>query len=81
MAVTSRPYREEGDLRRMQRLVQDAWRAVGPKNERHVGDGDVGAKHAVVLCRGDAGYPIPKRLYESVGFRQHSRILRFAKGR
>jgi hypothetical protein len=32
-----------------------------------------------VLCRGDDEYPIPKRLYESVGFRQHSRSLAFRK--
>jgi len=42
---------------------------------------DVGAEHAVVLCRGDDAYPIPKRLYDSVGFRQHSRIVSFRKTR
>jgi ribosomal protein S18 acetylase RimI-like enzyme len=36
--VEARPYRGRGDLRAMQRLVQDAWSVVGPKNERHVGD-------------------------------------------
>jgi hypothetical protein len=41
----------------------------------------VGAGHAIVMCRGDEAYPIPKRLYESVGFRQHSRIARFTKTR
>jgi ribosomal protein S18 acetylase RimI-like enzyme len=41
----------------------------------------VGAEHAVVMCRGDDAYPIPKRLYESVGFRQHGRIVNFAKTR
>jgi predicted N-acetyltransferase YhbS len=40
---------------------------------------DAGAERAVVLCRGDDEYPIPKRLYESVGFRQHSRSLAFRK--
>src|SRR5206468_9815978 len=35
--VEARDYRD-GDLRAMQRLVQDAWALVGAKNERHVGD-------------------------------------------
>ncbi|MGB2694468.1 MAG: GNAT family N-acetyltransferase, partial [Dehalococcoidia bacterium] len=39
-----------------------------------------GATHAIVGCRGDAEYPIPKRLYESVGFRELSRELRFKRG-
>lgn len=39
-----------------------------------------GATQAVVGCRGDAEYPIPKRLYESVGFRELSRELRFKQG-
>jgi hypothetical protein len=39
VAVTSSAFDgTRGDLRRMQRLVQDAWPAVGPKKERHVGD-------------------------------------------
>jgi len=42
---------------------------------------DVGADRALVMCRGDDAYPIPKRLYESVGFRQHSRIVSFRKTR
>jgi len=42
---------------------------------------EVGAERAVVLCRGDDAYPVPKRLYESVGFRQHSRIVSFRKRR
>jgi len=42
---------------------------------------DVGADRAVVMCRGDDAYAIPKRLYESVGFRQHSRIVRFTRTR
>ena len=33
------------------------------------------------MCRGDDAYAIPKRLYESVGFRQHSRIVSFRKTR
>jgi ribosomal protein S18 acetylase RimI-like enzyme len=32
-----------------------------------------GATHAIVSCRGDAAYPIPRLLYESVGFRELSR--------
>ncbi|MGH2883033.1 MAG: GNAT family N-acetyltransferase, partial [Solirubrobacteraceae bacterium] len=38
---------------------------------------DAGAETAVVYCRGDAAYPIPKLLYESVGFRRHDRTVRF----
>jgi hypothetical protein len=39
VAVTSRAFDgTRGDLRRMQRLVEDAWHAVGPKNARGVGD-------------------------------------------
>jgi GNAT superfamily N-acetyltransferase len=34
---------------------------------------DAGATHAIVGCRGDAGYPIPKLVYESIGFRELSR--------
>jgi len=34
---------------------------------------ETGAESAIVLCRGDSAYPAPKLLYESVGFRQHSR--------
>jgi GNAT superfamily N-acetyltransferase len=41
---------------------------------------DVGAETAIVYCRGDAAYPIPKLLYESVGFRRHDRTVRWAKG-
>jgi ribosomal protein S18 acetylase RimI-like enzyme len=40
---------------------------------------DAGAERAIVLCRGDDEYPMPKRLYESVGFRQHSRSVAFRK--
>lgn len=42
---------------------------------------DVGAERAIVMCRGDAAYPIPKLLYESVGFRQHDRSVPLAKRR
>lgn len=34
---------------------------------------EAGASQAIVLCRGDAAYPIPKLLYESVGFEQYNR--------
>jgi ribosomal protein S18 acetylase RimI-like enzyme len=40
---------------------------------------DAGAEQAIVLCRGDDAYPVPKRLYESVGFRQHTRSVPFRK--
>jgi ribosomal protein S18 acetylase RimI-like enzyme len=40
---------------------------------------EAGAVRAIVGCRGDAAYPIPKLLYESVGFRQLTRELRFIK--
>jgi GNAT superfamily N-acetyltransferase len=36
---------------------------------------DAGATRAIVGCRGDAGYPIPKLVYESIGFRELSRDL------
>jgi ribosomal protein S18 acetylase RimI-like enzyme len=39
-----------------------------------------GATHAIVGCRGDADYPIPKLLYESIGFRELSRGLPFVQG-
>jgi GNAT superfamily N-acetyltransferase len=38
-----------------------------------------GATHAVVQCRGDEGYPVPKRLYESVGLRPVARVLRYRR--
>jgi GNAT superfamily N-acetyltransferase len=34
---------------------------------------DAGATEAVVGCRGDQNYPIPRRLYRSVGFREFER--------
>jgi ribosomal protein S18 acetylase RimI-like enzyme len=37
-AVTARDYQGADDLRRMQRLVQDAWALRGPKWAQHVGD-------------------------------------------
>jgi ribosomal protein S18 acetylase RimI-like enzyme len=38
-----------------------------------------GAARAIVGCRGDAAYPVPKLLYESIGFRELSRSLVFTK--
>jgi ribosomal protein S18 acetylase RimI-like enzyme len=40
---------------------------------------EAGAERAIVLCRGDDAYPAPKRLYESVGFRKHTRSVSFRK--
>jgi GNAT superfamily N-acetyltransferase len=34
---------------------------------------DLGASNAVVACRGDDNYPVPKRLYESIGFAEVAR--------
>jgi len=41
---------------------------------------DVGATHAIVQCRGDNGHPVPRHLYESVGFSAISRQYRYEKG-
>ena len=38
---------------------------------------DEGATTALVGCRGDAAYPIPCKLYESVGFRERARSIAF----
>jgi predicted N-acetyltransferase YhbS len=38
-----------------------------------------GATRALVACRGDAAYPIPCRLYESVGFRPIARKISFRR--
>jgi GNAT superfamily N-acetyltransferase len=38
---------------------------------------DEGATEALVGCRGDEAYPIPRRLYESVGFREVARTVSF----
>jgi ribosomal protein S18 acetylase RimI-like enzyme len=40
---------------------------------------DEGATRAVVYARGDAAYPAPKLLYESLGFRAHARTVPFVK--
>ncbi|MGW0593857.1 GNAT family N-acetyltransferase [Streptosporangium sp. NPDC002607] len=34
---------------------------------------DAGGHRAIVYSRGDAGYPVPKRLYESMGFTAYTR--------
>jgi ribosomal protein S18 acetylase RimI-like enzyme len=38
-----------------------------------------GAREAIVACRGDSDYPIPKLLYESVGFCELSRQRRYIR--
>ena len=38
-----------------------------------------GATEAIVACRGDADYPAPKQLYESVGFRELSRQVAYVR--
>jgi len=40
---------------------------------------DVGAMHATVACRGDANYPVPKLVYESIGFKELSREMPYTK--
>jgi GNAT superfamily N-acetyltransferase len=40
---------------------------------------DLGATSALVACRGDEAYPIPCRLYESIGFREVSRQLAYRR--
>jgi GNAT superfamily N-acetyltransferase len=40
---------------------------------------DAGAEHAIVGCRGDAAYPIPKLVYESLGFQEISRDMPFVQ--
>ncbi len=41
---------------------------------------DEGATDAMVWCRGDDAYPVPRRLYEAVGFREVARMLPFRAG-
>jgi GNAT superfamily N-acetyltransferase len=38
-----------------------------------------GATSALVACRGDEAYPIPCKLYESIGFRECSRSIPFKR--
>lgn len=37
-----------------------------------------GATHAIVNPRGDEGYPIPRQLYQQLGFRTLARTLTYA---
>lgn len=41
----------------------------------------LGARAAIVYARGDAAYPGPKQLYESIGFRQHTSSRTFRRER
>jgi ribosomal protein S18 acetylase RimI-like enzyme len=38
-----------------------------------------GAQRAIVNARGDADYPAPRRLYESLGFREHTRTTTYGQ--
>lgn len=38
-----------------------------------------GASRCVILARGDEGYPVPRRLYESIGFACAARIVTLAR--
>jgi ribosomal protein S18 acetylase RimI-like enzyme len=40
---------------------------------------ELGAETAIVACRGDADYPVPARLYESLGFRVMWRQLAYRR--
>ncbi|MGW1882855.1 GNAT family N-acetyltransferase [Streptomyces sp. NPDC001970] len=40
---------------------------------------DAGARDAVVCPRGDAGYPVPRMLYRSLGFRQYARTYTYSR--
>jgi ribosomal protein S18 acetylase RimI-like enzyme len=42
---------------------------------------ELGASTAIVYARGDDAYPAPKRLYESIGFREHTRSQEYRKVR
>jgi ribosomal protein S18 acetylase RimI-like enzyme len=42
---------------------------------------ELGATAAIVAPRGDDDYPAPKKLYESIGFRQHTRSQAYRKAR
>jgi len=41
---------------------------------------DAGAVEALVGCRGDDAYSVPRLLYESVGFRERTRWMTFVRG-
>jgi GNAT superfamily N-acetyltransferase len=38
-----------------------------------------GGRRAVVYCRGDAAYPVPKLLYQSIGFRAFTRTWHYTR--
>ena len=40
---------------------------------------DEGATTAIVACRGDDAYPVPAKLYESIGFREVWRTLPYRR--
>lgn len=42
---------------------------------------DLGARTAVVYCRGDDAYPVPKALYHGMGFRPYARTITYRKHR
>ena len=42
---------------------------------------ELGAATAIVAPRGDDAFPVPKKLYESIGFRQHTRSQEYRKQR
>jgi GNAT superfamily N-acetyltransferase len=41
---------------------------------------DAGATHASIGARGDDSYPVPRRVYQSVGFRELSRDMPYVQG-
>ncbi|WP_440085324.1 GNAT family N-acetyltransferase [Streptosporangium sp. LJ11] len=43
--------------------------------------GEAGAVTAIVRPRGDAGHPVPARLYEALGFRTRDRTARYSRPR
>jgi ribosomal protein S18 acetylase RimI-like enzyme len=42
---------------------------------------ELGATTAIVVPRGDDEYPVPKKLYESIGFEQHTRSQEYRRER
>ena len=40
---------------------------------------DAGATHAIIGCRGDDGYPIPKLVYHALGFKEISRDMPYVR--
>ncbi|MFC4894421.1 hypothetical protein ACFQVD_08615 [Streptosporangium amethystogenes subsp. fukuiense] len=62
-----REYTDPTALRAMQSLARAVCTAVMRAFS------DAGGRRAIVYSRGDAGYPVPKRLYESMGFTAYTR--------